>query len=115
MVRHFKPDPIPREKLERIAAAAQRAPSAGFSQGQRIVVVTERAQMKRVADIAGEPIYVSQGDHPWLSTCGAQIALASASGCTTSATSGRTNSNRAPRGGMADLGSGFPTTSSRLG
>jgi nitroreductase len=73
MVRHFKPDPVPRQKLERIAGAAQRAPSAGFSQGQRIVVVTEKALMKRIADIAGEPIYVSEGNHPWLSTCGAQI------------------------------------------
>ena len=33
MVRHFAPEPIGREVLERIAAIAQRAPSAGFSQG----------------------------------------------------------------------------------
>ena len=29
MVRHFAPDPVERSVLERIAAAAQRAPSAG--------------------------------------------------------------------------------------
>ena len=38
MVRNYDPDkPVSRESLERIAAAAQRAPSAGFSQGQRLV------------------------------------------------------------------------------
>ena len=41
MVRHFASDPIDRAVLERIAATAQRAPSAGFSQGQRVVIVTE--------------------------------------------------------------------------
>jgi FMN reductase [NAD(P)H] len=29
MVRHFKPDPIPREAVERILDLARRAPSAG--------------------------------------------------------------------------------------
>ena len=42
MVRNYDPDkPVSRDQLERIAAAAQRAPSAGFSQGQRIVIVTD--------------------------------------------------------------------------
>jgi nitroreductase len=33
MVRHYDGEPIPREKLERIAATVRRTPSAGFSQG----------------------------------------------------------------------------------
>ena len=35
--------------LERIAAIAQRTPSAGFSQGQRLVIVTDPAMRKRIA------------------------------------------------------------------
>jgi len=32
MVRRFSTDPVPKDALERIARAAERAPSAGFSQ-----------------------------------------------------------------------------------
>ena len=40
MVRRFDPDrPVPREALERVLYAAQRAPSAGFSQGWDFVVL----------------------------------------------------------------------------
>src|SRR6202171_1589265 len=41
MVRRFRTDPIPREALERIARTAKRAPSAGFTPGQRLVIGTE--------------------------------------------------------------------------
>jgi nitroreductase len=58
---------VPREALERIAAAAQRAPSAGFSQGQRLVIVTEPERRARVADICGEAEYVAAGFDPWVS------------------------------------------------
>ncbi len=68
MVRNYDPDkPVSRESLERIAAAAQRAPSAGFSQGQRLVVVTDSAQRQRIAEVCGEPEYVEAGFDPWIS------------------------------------------------
>lgn len=67
MVRHFAPDPIGREVLERIVATAQRAPSAGFSQGQRVVVVTEPARRRRLAELAGEAFYTGSGFDPWIS------------------------------------------------
>jgi nitroreductase len=73
MVRHFRPDPVPRDALERIAAAAQRAPSAGFSQGQRLLVVTNPAVMRRIATIVSEDDYTRDGFHPWISQCGAQF------------------------------------------
>ena len=41
MVRHYAPEPVPREAVERIVATVRRAPSAGYSQGQRLLVVTE--------------------------------------------------------------------------
>jgi nitroreductase len=67
MVRHFAPDPIEREVIERIAAAAQRAPSAGFSQGQRLVVVTDPDRRRRLAELSGEAFYTDKGFDPWIS------------------------------------------------
>ena len=67
MVRHFAPDPVEREALERIAAAAQRAPSAGNSQGQRVVIVTEAHRRRRLAEMAGEAFYTDRGFDPWIS------------------------------------------------
>ena len=67
IVRHFAPDPIAREVLERIAATAQRAPSAGFSQGQRVVIVTDPARKRRLAELVGEGFYTERGFDPWIS------------------------------------------------
>jgi nitroreductase len=67
MVRHFAPDPIDRDVLERIAATAQRAPSAGFSQGQRLVIVTDPGRKRRVAELVGEGTYTERGFDPWIS------------------------------------------------
>jgi len=73
MVRRFRTDPIPREALERIARTAKRAPSAGFTQGQRLVIVTDPALMARVAQGADEEGYGDIGLYRWVSQCGAQI------------------------------------------
>ncbi len=59
MVRAYAPDPIPREAIERIAATVRRAPSAGFSQGQRLLVVTEQATRDAIGDILGSRQWVS--------------------------------------------------------
>jgi nitroreductase len=74
MVRNYDADrPVTREQLERIAAAAQRAPSAGFSQGQRLVIVTEPARRRRIAEICEEPAYVAAGFDAWVSRAPALI------------------------------------------
>jgi nitroreductase len=67
MVRHFERDAIDRAVLERIGLTAQRTPSAGFSQGQRLIVVTDEARRRQVADVCGEPDYVAMGHDPWIS------------------------------------------------
>ena len=68
MVRNYDPDkPVSHDTLERIAAAAQRAPSAGFSQGQRLIVVTDPERRRRIAAICDEPEYVESGFDPWIS------------------------------------------------
>src|SRR6266576_2002744 len=50
-VRRFEQGGVPRETIERIARLAQRAPSAGFSQGQRLVVVTDPERRREVARV----------------------------------------------------------------
>ena len=68
MVRQTLPDPIPRETVERIVSVVRRAPSGGFSQGHRLVVVTEAATRAELARLAGEEEYVAMGHAPWIST-----------------------------------------------
>jgi FMN reductase [NAD(P)H] len=74
MVRNYDPDkPVSREALERIAAAAQHAPSAGFSQGQRLLIVTDADKQRAIAKICDEPWYVEAGFDPWVSRAPALI------------------------------------------
>ncbi|MGA7270797.1 MAG: nitroreductase family protein [Acidimicrobiia bacterium] len=67
MVRNYTNEPVDQEVVQRIAAAALRAPSAGFSQGLAIVVVTDPATRAEIAQSAGEAAYVAQGFDPWIS------------------------------------------------
>ena len=46
-VRRFEEGGVDREVIERIARLAQRTPSAGFSQGQRLVIVTGAGRTPR--------------------------------------------------------------------
>ncbi len=71
-VRRFEEGGVEREVIERIARLAQRAPSAGFSQGQRLVVVTEPERRREVARICGEESYLDDFGR-WISECAAQF------------------------------------------
>jgi FMN reductase [NAD(P)H] len=65
-VRTYDPRPVPKEMLERITnAAVVRAPSAGFSQGLRLVVVTDPALRKEIAVAAAEEELAAQGRPRW--------------------------------------------------
>ena len=75
MVRAYEPAPIPRETLERIVGTVRRAPSAGFSQGQRLVVVTEPEGRRAIAAAVAEEQYVDQGFAPWISGAGALVVV----------------------------------------
>lgn len=75
MVRNYTGEPVERGALERIAAAALRAPSAGFSQGQAVVVVTDPAVRREIAEAAGESSYVQAGFDPWVSRAPAHLVL----------------------------------------
>ena len=50
-MRRLKPDPVPRELLERLVEAATWAPSGGNVQLYQFVVVTDREQMRRLAEL----------------------------------------------------------------
>jgi nitroreductase len=60
MVRAYRPDPVPRDAIERIVSTVRRAPSAGFSQGQRLLVVTEQATRDAIGDLLGDRQWVSE-------------------------------------------------------
>jgi FMN reductase [NAD(P)H] len=65
-VRTYADRPVPREVLERIAnAAVVWAPSAGFSQGLRIVVVTDSDTRRRIATAAKEDELAALGRPRW--------------------------------------------------
>jgi len=68
MVRHFKPDPIDGAVIERVMRAAQRAPSAGYTQGQSFVIVTDAATRRAVALTCGEEEHYEPAfGHRWVS------------------------------------------------
>jgi nitroreductase len=65
-VRTYADRPVPRDVLERITGAAVVwAPSAGFSQGLRLVVVTDPETRRRIAVAAAEEELAAQGRHRW--------------------------------------------------
>jgi nitroreductase len=72
-VRRFEEGGVEPGVIERIARLAQRAPSAGFSQGQRLVVVTDPDRRRDVARVCREEGYVEMGFGPWISECAAQF------------------------------------------
>ena len=72
-VRRFEDGGVERAVIERIARLAQRAPSAGFSQGQRLVVVTEPERRREIGRLCGEDEYLDLGMGPWISECAAQF------------------------------------------
>lgn len=75
MVRRYTPEPIERESLDRIIEAAVRAPSAGFSQGQRFIVVTDAEIRADIAKAAGEDEYLDRGFDAWLSVAPVHVVL----------------------------------------
>lgn len=71
-VRRFEEGGVDRAVIEGIARLAQRTPSAGFSQGQRLVVVTDPALRRQVALACGEEETADEYGR-WVSTCAAQF------------------------------------------
>jgi FMN reductase [NAD(P)H] len=72
MVRAYEPEPIPPDKLERIVRTLRRAPSAGFSQGQRFIVITDPERKRALAEASFD---VDQGFPPWISGAAAHVVV----------------------------------------
>jgi nitroreductase len=67
MVRHFTTEPVDLEIIKRILDLARHAPSAGFTQGQSFVVVTQAEIKQKIAQLCEEESYVESGFHPFIS------------------------------------------------
>ncbi|MEX2587715.1 MAG: nitroreductase family protein, partial [Actinomycetota bacterium] len=68
MVRRYTAEPVSEDQVARIVDTARRGPSAGFTQGQSFVVVTDGDLRSEIARLAGEPGYLRRGFDPWLSS-----------------------------------------------
>jgi FMN reductase [NAD(P)H] len=75
MVRNYTSEAVDRAALDRIASSMLRIPSAGFTQGVSVVVVTDAERRAAIAELAGEEHYVAAGFEPWISKAPAHIAV----------------------------------------
>lgn len=75
MVRNYTDEAVDPEAVERIVHAAVKTPSAGFSQGQRFVVVTDEDARMAVARACGEELYTADGFDPWISRAPVHIVV----------------------------------------
>jgi nitroreductase len=76
MIRSYTAEPVDREAVERIVARGRKAPSGGFSQGVRMVVVTEEETRRAIAELAQESEYVKLGFEPWISSAPVHVVVA---------------------------------------
>jgi len=75
MVRHYAPQPVSRESVERIVATVRRAPSAGYSQGQRLLVVMEEESRAELIRIASSGWAAEEGLEPWLESAPVHVLV----------------------------------------
>jgi len=75
MIRNYLHEPVESDVLERILDAARRAPSAGHSQGQYLVVVTDPGTRREIAELGHEAPYVASGMSPWMSTAPVHVVV----------------------------------------
>lgn len=73
MVRRYTGEPVARDVLLAVVRAALHAPSAGFTQGQSFVVVTDPRRRAGVAQLCAEERYVERGFEPWISSAPALV------------------------------------------
>lgn len=75
-MRSYTDEPVDREAVERIVARGRKAPSGGFSQGVRMVVVTAEETRREIARLANEDYYVERGGERWISAAPVHIVVA---------------------------------------
>lgn len=75
MVRNYEDRPVDPDVLGRILELATHAPSAGYSQGQRLLVVTDRDTRHAIAALGDEDAYVARGMDPWMSRAPVHVVV----------------------------------------
>src|SRR3954470_1113165 len=75
MVRSYSGQSVAPEALDRITGVVRRAPSAGFSQGHRLYVVTDGDARRELARLAGEEAYASLGHERWISAAPVHVVV----------------------------------------
>jgi FMN reductase [NAD(P)H] len=70
MVRHYTGERVSRDVLERVVATVRRAPSAGFSQGQRLLVVDDPSLLAKLAEEDR-----LEGMEPWFASAAAHVIV----------------------------------------
>ncbi|MEJ5241382.1 MAG: NADPH-dependent oxidoreductase [Anaerolineales bacterium] len=59
-VRHYKPDPLPKELIETIIRAAQRASTSSNLQAWSVIAVTEAERRQRLAALCGDQQHIAE-------------------------------------------------------
>lgn len=67
MVRNFADEPVDLAVVEKMLDLARRAPSAGFTQGQSFVLITDPQTRLQAAELCGETSYDEMGFGRWIS------------------------------------------------
>jgi FMN reductase [NAD(P)H] len=76
MVRHYSGARVDPEVVRRIVATVRRAPSGGYSQGQRLLVVTEDAGRREIARILADAGWGASDDlEPWLESAPVHVLV----------------------------------------
>lgn len=71
MVRRYTRESVPRETLERIASTVRRAPSGGFSQGHRLLIVDDDGLREDICELFSDYGYTDE----WLGSTPAFIVV----------------------------------------
>jgi nitroreductase len=75
MVRNYSDALVDDAVLERILEQALRSPSAGFSQGISLIVITDESTRHAIAALADERAYVADGFDPWISRAPVHVVV----------------------------------------
>lgn len=78
VVRSYTPEPVDEAALRRVVATVQRAPSAGYSQGQRLLVVSDESMRRDISELARRDTRLaSSAAHrkPWMADAPAFVVV----------------------------------------
>ena len=75
VTRDYLPEPVDPDALERIVSVIRRAPSAGYAQGQRLVVITSEERRQQLGEVLKGGNYDDPGFARWMKTAPVHIAV----------------------------------------